>query len=81
MQSLNMNTIFQQKRNTIFNVVLWFLYYVILLLIFSKGKTPQTIDYVYTAGFLAFILIPVIVVTYILVPKLLQQEKYRKTKQ
>lgn len=78
MQSLNanMNYIFKKKRNTIFNIVLWFLYYMVLLFIFSKGKTPLKIDYIYTFCFLICMAIPILINTYVLVPRLLQKGKY-----
>lgn len=78
MQSLNanMNYIFKKKRNTIFSIVLWFLYYIVLLFIFSQGKTPLKIDYIYTFIFLGAIAIPVLINTYFLVPRLLKKGKY-----
>ncbi len=71
-----MNYIFKKKRNTVFNIVLWFLYYIVLLFIFSQGKMPLKIDYIYTISFLVVMAIPIIINTYFLVPRLLQKGKY-----
>ncbi|WP_420571580.1 sensor histidine kinase [Kordia sp.] len=71
-----MDYIFQKKRNVVFNIALWFLYYIVLLFIFSQGKTPINIDYIYTFGFLVFAAIPMLFNIYFLVPRLLQKGKY-----
>ncbi|WP_430410565.1 sensor histidine kinase [Kordia sp.] len=71
-----MQYIFQKKRNVVFNIALWFLYYSILLFIFSKGKSPLKIDYIYTFCFLAVMAISIVINTYFLVPRLLQKGKY-----
>jgi len=79
MQSLNINSLIKKTnyhRPLIFNSVLWSLAFVILLFIFSKGKSPITVDYIYTIVFLSALAIPVIINFYVLIPKLLKQEKY-----
>jgi sensor histidine kinase YesM len=76
MQNLNMQHIAHKNHNVILNIALWFLYFSVLLFIFSQGKTPVKIDYVYTLSFLIFMAIPIVINTYILVPKLLQKGKY-----
>ncbi len=79
MQSLNINSLIKRTnyhRPLIFNSVLWSLGFVILLFIFSKGKSPITVDYFYTITFLSALAIPVIINFYVLIPKLLKQEKY-----
>ncbi|GGI57314.1 sensor histidine kinase [Winogradskyella haliclonae] len=79
MQSLNIKTILQRgnyHRPLIFNGVLWFLAFLILLFIFSKGKTPITADYIYTVVFLVTVAIPVSINFYVLIPKFLTQERY-----
>ncbi len=79
MQSLNINSVIKKAnyhRPLIFNGVLWSLAFVILLFIFSKGKSPINVDYIYTIIFLSALAIPVVINFYILIPKLLKQEKY-----
>jgi len=79
MQNLNINTFLKQTnyhRPLLFNSILWSLAFVILLFIFSKGKTPITADYIYTSGFLFVIAIPVFINFYLLIPKFLKQERY-----
>lgn len=71
-----MQHITHKKHNVIINIALWFLYYIVLLFIFSKGKTSLKIDYIYTFSFLMFMAIPILVNTYVLVPRLLQKGKY-----
>ena len=63
-------------RPLFFNSVLWLLAFVILVFIFSKGKTPIYIDYIYTIAFLICMAIPVNINFYILMPSLLKREKY-----
>ncbi|NER14203.1 GHKL domain-containing protein [Leptobacterium flavescens] len=60
----------------LFNGVLWSVSFVILLFIFSKGRTPLKIDYIYTLSFLSSLVIPVLINLYILIPRLLKKEKY-----
>ena len=79
MQSLNLNSLIKKAnyhRPLIFNGVLWLLAFVILLFVFSKGKLPITVDYIYTVIFLIALAIPVSTNFYILIPKFLKQEKY-----
>ncbi len=79
MQSHNLNTRLKKTnyhRPLIFNSVLWLFAFVILLFIFSKGILPISVDYVYTITFLSALAIPVIINFYVLIPKLLKQEKY-----
>lgn len=79
MQSLSINTFIKKNSNhrpLIFNSSLWLLAFVILLFIFSKGKAPIKVDYIYTSIFLCFMIIPVSINFYILIPKFLQLEKY-----
>ena len=56
-------------RPLIFNSVLWSLAFVILLFVFSKGKTPITVDYIYTIAFLLVMAIPVSINFYVKVIK------------
>lgn len=63
-------------RPLLFNSVLWLLAFIILVFIFSKGKTPINIDYIYTIAFLVCMAIPVNINFYILMPKLLKRERY-----
>lgn len=67
---------FHYHRPLIFNGVLWLLAFVILIFVFSKGKTPIRIDYIYTIAFLICMAIPVSINFYLLMPKLLKREKY-----
>jgi sensor histidine kinase YesM len=79
MQNLNINSFLKQTkyhRPFIFNSVLWSFAFVILLFIFAKGKSPITVDYVYTLTFLLALAIPVVVNFYVLIPEFLKQEKY-----
>jgi sensor histidine kinase YesM len=76
---LNLNPYLKKLNNhspLLFNSVLWLFSFAILLFIFSKGKTPIKIDYIYTFGFLISIAIPVIINLYILIPYLLKRERY-----
>ncbi|WP_299766966.1 sensor histidine kinase [uncultured Dokdonia sp.] len=79
MQPFNFKTFIKKNnyhRPLLFNGVLWLLAFVILLFIFSKGKTPIKVDYLYTFVFLLFMVIPVTINFYILIPRFLQLEKY-----
>ena len=79
MQNLNLNLLIKKAnyhRPLIFNAVLWSLAFVILLFVFSKGKSPITVDYVYTITFLVAMAIPVLINFYVLLPKFLKHEKY-----
>lgn len=79
MQHLNLNSLIKKTkyhRPLIFNGVLWSLAFVILLFIFAKGKSPITVDYIYTVIFLSALAIPVVINFYVLIPKFLKQEKY-----
>jgi sensor histidine kinase YesM len=79
MQNLNLNSLIKKTkyhRPLTFNSVLWSLAFVVLLFIFSKGKSPITVDYVYTLTFLSALAIPVVINFYVLIPKFLKQEKY-----
>ncbi len=80
MQNLS-NTYFvkhkaKAHRTLIFNGVLWVLAFVVMLFIFSKGKTPIRADYLYTAAFLILIAIPVSLNFYYLIPIFLKKERY-----
>ncbi|MUU77547.1 sensor histidine kinase [Winogradskyella endarachnes] len=79
MQSLNLNLLIKKTnyhRPIIFNGVLWVLAFIILLFVFSKGKAPIKIDYIYTTVFIILLAIPVSINFYIYIPQLLKQEKY-----
>ncbi len=76
---LNLNPYLKKLNNHrpfLFNLVLWFCSFVILLFIFSKGQKPIKIDYIYTIGFLTSVAIPVVINLYIIVPRFLKKEKY-----
>ncbi|MDT0557465.1 histidine kinase [Ichthyenterobacterium sp. W332] len=60
----------------VFNLVLWFVVFWILLFIFSKTSKPIKIDYIYTAGFIFTLISPVLLNFYILIPKLLKRQRY-----
>lgn len=60
----------------IFNGVLWGITYIVLLFIFSEDNEPKKIDFIYTTFFLITIIIPVLINFYILLPYLLEKEKY-----
>lgn len=79
MQSLNFNSIIKKAdyhRPLLFNSVLWLLAFVTLLFVFSKGKLPITVDFIYTGTFLIALAIPVTINFYILIPKFLKHEKH-----
>ena len=79
MQSLNINSLIKKTkyhRPLVFNGVLWSLAFVVLLFVFAKGKSPITVDYIYTLIFLSALAIPVVINFYIIIPKFLKQEKY-----
>lgn len=79
MQSLNLNSLLNKTdyhRPLLFNSVLWFLAFVVLLFIFSKGTIPIAVDYIYTIIFLISLAIPVSINFYVLIPKFLKKEKY-----
>ena len=60
----------------LFNSVLWFCSFTILLFIFSEDNSPKKIDFIYTGSFLATIIVPVLFNLYILIPLYLKTEKY-----
>ncbi|MCK5400548.1 MAG: sensor histidine kinase [Flavobacteriaceae bacterium] len=60
----------------LFNVVLWVITFIVLLLNFSENKIPKTIDYIYTSSFIITIIVPVVLNLYIFIPFLLKKEKY-----
>jgi sensor histidine kinase YesM len=60
----------------LFNSVLWFCSFTILLFIFSEDNSPKKIDFIYTGSFLATIIVPVLFNLYILIPLFLKTEKY-----
>ncbi|MFC4635172.1 sensor histidine kinase [Dokdonia ponticola] len=79
MHPFNFDTLIKKSnyhRPLIFNSVLWLLAFIILLFIFSKGKSPIKIDYIYTIIFLLFMAVPVSINFYLLIPKFLKLEKY-----
>jgi sensor histidine kinase YesM len=79
MQSLNINSLLKKSnyhRPLIFNGVLWCLAFLVLLFIFSKGKSPITVDFIYTSVFIILLALPVSINFYLLIPKSLKQEKY-----
>ena len=63
-------------RPVIFNLVLWVLLYVVMLFLFSENNQPETIDYIYTTCFVIIISFPVTLNFYVLIPFLLNKEKY-----
>ncbi len=66
----------QNHNALLFNSVLWFCSFIILLSIFSEDSNPNKIDFIYTASFLLTIVIPVLFNLYILIPQFLKREKY-----
>lgn len=60
----------------LFNIVLWFCTFFILLFTFSEQGNPKKIDYIYTISFLVTVIMPVVFNLYILVPYFLKKEKY-----
>ncbi|WP_422104129.1 sensor histidine kinase [Winogradskyella sp.] len=77
----NLNFYISEKRSNyhrplLFNGGLWSLAFLILLFVFSKGKTPISIDFIYTVAFIVALAIPASINFYILMPKLLKKERY-----
>jgi len=64
------------QKAVLFNGVMWFITFIILLFIFSEDTRPKKIDFVYTCSFLTTIIIPVLLNFYIFIPLLLKKEKY-----
>ncbi len=60
----------------VFNILLWFSAYCILLFSFSENGNPKKIDLIYTSCFIATIIIPVLINLYVLVPHFLAKERY-----
>lgn len=60
----------------VFNGILWFVMFWVLLLIFSKTTKPIKIDYIYTIGFLSTLIPPVLINFYVLIPRLLKKQHY-----
>lgn len=63
-------------RPLLFNGVLWFLMSVIFLFIFSGGKIPIAVDYIFTISFTLFMILPISINFYLLIPKFLKRERY-----
>jgi hypothetical protein len=77
MTNRNPQLIQGNNHNTLlFNSVLWFCSFTILLFIFSEDNHPKKIDFIYTGSFLLTILVPVLLNLYILIPLFLKTEKY-----
>ncbi len=76
---LNLNPYLKKLNNhspLLFNLVLWFCAFIVVLFIFSKGQWPIKVDYIYTLCFLITVAIPIIINLYLIIPKLLKKEKY-----
>jgi len=76
---LDLSPYFKKLNNhspLLFNLVLWFCAFIILLFVFSKGEKPIKIDYIYTISFLISVAIPVLINLYFIIPELLKKEKY-----
>ena len=79
MQSINILSLVKTKnihRPLIFHSFLWILAFAILIFVFTKGKRPVGIDYIYTTVFLVLMAIPVCINFYVLIPKVLKKESY-----
>ena len=79
MSNLSINQIFKTTtvhRPLLFHSVLWLLSFTVLIFVFSKGKQPVVIDFIYTITFLLLIAIPVCLNFYWLIPKFLKKERY-----
>lgn len=64
------------RYTLLFNLVLWTCSFVLFLFLFTESGQPKTIDFVYTSGFLATIIPPVLINFYILIPQLLKKERH-----
>ena len=65
-----------QHNPLVFNGLLWSISYIIFLFLFSKGRIPLQVDYIYAFAFLVSLVLPVLIVIYILIPRFLRKEKY-----
>ena len=66
----------KKYNHIILNGVLWFISSILLLLIFSKGKEPIEIDYIYTISFITTLILPIIILVYLYIPRFLKKENY-----
>lgn len=70
---------FLKRTNThnkiVFNALLWFCSFIILLYLFSGRSAPEKIDFIYTTCFLITLIIPVSFILYWFIPKFLKKEK------
>lgn len=76
MNSITQNNKITFRNTLIFNLVLWICAFVLFLFLFTENGQPKTIDFVYTSGFLATIIPPVLLNFYIFIPQLLKKERY-----
>lgn len=65
-----------RHRPLVFNIILWAGSFAILLLAFSRGVAPETIDLIYTGSFLVTLIWPALLNFYVLMPGLLKRERY-----
>jgi sensor histidine kinase YesM len=72
-----MKAISRVIRNSLFlHGVFWMLAYYVLLNIFSGSSSFQRVDFIYTANFLASLMMPVLLNLYLLIPGLLRKGHY-----
>ncbi len=76
MQNLRNYLKAHHHKPIIFNGLVWVISFVLFLLLFSKGSTPIKVDYIYTVCFILFLIPPVLIVLYGLIPIFLKKEKY-----
>jgi sensor histidine kinase YesM len=63
-------------RPIIFNGILWLVLSTAFLFIFSGGNKPIAVDYIFTTAFTLFMVIPISINFYVLIPKSLKKERY-----
>lgn len=79
MQNLNLYQYLKVKNNhrpLVFNSVLWLLLFTLLLVVFTKGTPPITVDFAFTSVFVILLTFPVLINFYVLIPQFLKNERY-----
>ncbi|MDO1500743.1 histidine kinase [Winogradskyella maritima] len=72
----NIVSIKEAYKPILFNGLLALIMFVTLLFVFSKGKSPIIIDYLFTMTFIVFLAVPITFNLYQFIPKLLKRQHY-----
>ncbi len=76
MQDLKTHIKYNKHRPIVFHSIFWVCVFIALLFLFTQGKSPASIDMIYTGSFVLLAIIPVFPILYILIPRLLKKEHY-----